>query len=226
MNDDEQSQNIISEEEVDGELECPVCHELLICPVTLMCQHTFCRLCVKTYVKQQVNAQSNDSDHGIYTAPTDRNAKCPICRCTIVIPPNDNYTLKSILEAKYPDLYHARLENFHKKGLLKLDIRDQIEDEIRNEIFNGIIDNVVYKKNNTKDYEDEEDEDTDVRSYVTKRNHWISNIVANKNNLILWWGVGCLSCILLSAKYGISTKTMLGACTVSWGILIYLYTRY
>lgn len=209
-----------NDSEIDKELECAICHDLLVAPVTLMCQHTFCRLCIKSYADQKSKGDVGNDGYQVYVSRKDKNAKCPMCRCTVVIPPNDNFVLKDIIEGKYPEQYRLRYENFHKKGLLKLSIRDQIKDEIRTEVFNGVVDDAVHENI---------DAPSGVSPYVNipdSNRHWITKIFPSVSSLTIVWGCMLLATAGIMVQLRVAIKTYIGVCIVMWGLYVFLVNKY
>jgi len=77
------------------ELDCQVCYNLMLDPVTTACGHTFCRKCLVRTL-----------DHSLH---------CPACRRAVVIPPSlhshpSNKTLVNLLSGLCPDMIAARAE--------------------------------------------------------------------------------------------------------------------
>lgn len=213
---------IDEDEDFDRQFECPVCHDLLVSPVTLMCQHTFCRLCIKSYVLQQSKPQVGDDGYQTYVSRKDKNPKCPMCRCAIVIPPNDNFVLKEIIETKYPELYKSRFENFHKKGILKLDIRDQIEEEIRSEVFSTVVDEAVHENRDTARNDNASGMVNIPSPYVNvESNHWIKSIFPTIGSFTVAWGVILFAFMAVMLKSTVDIKTYVGMCMIMW--VAYMY---
>lgn len=79
--------------EIVMEMECPVCMNLVVEPVTTVCGHTFCKMCLVQSVKFH-----------------QRN--CPSCRAVFLITAEDatvNSMVKSIARSINPKLYAERL---------------------------------------------------------------------------------------------------------------------
>ncbi|EKG20570.1 Zinc finger RING-type protein [Macrophomina phaseolina MS6] len=77
------------------ELDCHVCYNLLLDPVTTACGHTFCRKCMVRAL-----------DHTLH---------CPVCRRSLTIPPSldgqpSNRCLVALLTSLCPELVAARAE--------------------------------------------------------------------------------------------------------------------
>jgi len=75
-------------------LECSICLNLLVEPISIPCGHTFCRTCLVTTLQR---AQK----------------KCPLCRavCAVDAPnQNENVHLSTILKACFPQQYSERLK--------------------------------------------------------------------------------------------------------------------
>ncbi|TKX20823.1 hypothetical protein C1H76_7002 [Elsinoe australis] len=77
------------------ELDCQVCYNLMLDPVTTSCGHTLCRKCLVRSL-----------DHSLH---------CPVCRRMVLLPPSlhshpSNKTLTSLLEGLCPEIMAARRE--------------------------------------------------------------------------------------------------------------------
>ncbi|KAF4553719.1 ATP-dependent protease La (LON) substrate-binding domain-containing protein [Elsinoe fawcettii] len=77
------------------ELDCQVCYNLMLDPVTTSCGHTLCRKCLVRSL-----------DHSLH---------CPVCRRMVLIPPSlqshpSNKVLGDLLEGLVPELVAARRE--------------------------------------------------------------------------------------------------------------------
>lgn len=77
------------------ELDCHVCYNMLLDPVTTACGHTFCRKCLVRAL-----------DHTLH---------CPVCRRSLTIPPSldgqpSNNCLVALLSSLCPELVAARAE--------------------------------------------------------------------------------------------------------------------
>ncbi|OJD33073.1 atp-dependent protease [Diplodia corticola] len=95
-------------EATDKELDCHVCYNILLDPVTTSCGHTFCRKCLVRAL-----------DHTVH---------CPVCRRSLSIPPSlqgqaSNNCLVALLNALCPDLVTARAEAVaeEERGMSELD---------------------------------------------------------------------------------------------------------
>ncbi|KAK0663823.1 LON peptidase N-terminal domain and RING finger protein 1 [Lasiodiplodia hormozganensis] len=90
------------------ELDCHVCYNLLLEPVTTSCGHTFCRKCLVRAL-----------DHTVH---------CPVCRRSLTIPPSlegqsSNHCLVALLNALCPELVTVRAEAVaeEERGISELD---------------------------------------------------------------------------------------------------------
>lgn len=77
------------------ELDCQVCYNLMLDPVTTSCGHTLCRRCLVRSL-----------DHSMH---------CPVCRRMLLIAPSlhtypSNHTLRDLMNALCPNLVAARKE--------------------------------------------------------------------------------------------------------------------
>jgi hypothetical protein len=216
----------LEEVQIDDEFKCTVCHDLLVNPVTLLCQHTFCRLCIKSYVASHNKPQIDDAGYPTFVSRDNKNAKCPLCRCAIVIPPNDNFLVKDLISKKYPELYKSRMEE-HQKDTLKLDIRSQIEDEIRTEVFGAVVDEAVHENNDNAQAENN-DRERGTHTYVNipDNSHWITKVFPSRATLTIGWVLLLATFAVVMVKLGVSPRTYLGVCMIMWGIYVYLINQY
>ena len=82
-------------EELMKGLECPTCFNLLFQPITLMCGHSFCGVCIKCWLR---------------TLPAGSRI-CPLCRSPAEGYLGDlrtSYALTSTIRTLFPDLYAQR----------------------------------------------------------------------------------------------------------------------
>ncbi len=82
-------------ESLNREVDCQVCYNVLLDPVTTFCGHTLCRKCMARVL-----------DHSLH---------CPMCRRALAIPPvisrhPNSQTLSKLLEALCPETMLARAE--------------------------------------------------------------------------------------------------------------------
>jgi Lon protease-like protein len=85
-----------------SELDCQVCYNLFLDPLTTSCGHTFCRKCLQRVL--------------------DHTSCCPICRHTLSVPPSlrkarypSNKRLVALLSGLCPDATLAREEAFRQE---------------------------------------------------------------------------------------------------------------
>ena len=73
----------LSRESLETLLTCPICHELMAGPSSLMCGHSFCRACLVKVMRQ--------------------SSTCPMCRAAYYHgTPQPNVALTSLMEAAFP----------------------------------------------------------------------------------------------------------------------------
>jgi len=78
---------------IESEFECQICMDLLIEPVTTVCGHTFCKICLIRYLKTKLN--------------------CPMCRKTILQSKdslNKNVLLENLVKSKHLKYYEEKLK--------------------------------------------------------------------------------------------------------------------
>jgi len=113
---------VIAEETKDtikNSLTCVVCFELFLEPITLMCQHTFCKGCLKV------------PDFNI----------CPSCRLKSFVPPQRNIILDDIVQQLFPEIYKHRKVTLEKQEQeKKVQAEDQKkENDIRNRFWRDMV---------------------------------------------------------------------------------------
>jgi hypothetical protein len=107
-NNDNNNTNVkINQELIDDNCKCDVCKDFLFEPVTLFCQHTFCKSCVIS-LKQ-----------------------CPICRLKIYIPKNQNKIFTKLIDILYGPEKTIELANKFKKEKIEKELKPKILDELR-----------------------------------------------------------------------------------------------
>jgi hypothetical protein len=111
-------------------LMCSICYELLFEPITLMCQHTFCKRCIKV-------SEFNP---------------CANCRLVTFAPPQKNIILNDIIKNIFPEKYNERKMLMDKQDEEKIKqleekTREQEEKkkelEIREKFWREIINNMA-----------------------------------------------------------------------------------
>lgn len=96
-------------EEVDEDDLCPICQLLLHEPVTTVCRHTLCRLCMATWAATTLAAPMTIVDvdeEPVAFDPIEVQARCPMCR-TLTAATSDG-ARKAELKTKYPQLTSER----------------------------------------------------------------------------------------------------------------------
>ncbi|CAF1413531.1 unnamed protein product [Adineta steineri] len=86
----------MNEDAIDDKLKCIICAQPFQSPVILDCQHTFCEVCIDTWIK--------------------KNASCPICRRQV----DTNYVLTKITDlniCNQLDCLPVRCLQCHKNGI-------------------------------------------------------------------------------------------------------------
>lgn len=91
------------ESNIEPELECSICNDVLFKPVTITCGHTFCKDCLTTFLRQK--------------------PICPLCRSPTFLQTNalcENITLRNLIESKYPNLLKKRQDEMNSKQYSEL----------------------------------------------------------------------------------------------------------
>ena len=98
---------------LDKHLTCSICSDIFVDPITIICNHTFCHTCISESAAV--------------------NSKCPICRTSFWLPPNDvlNNTLVDIIINTYgEDSYKIKRDERNHK--IKI---DELKNTIKKEMW-------------------------------------------------------------------------------------------
>ena len=105
--------------ELEKLLTCSCCNQILLEPVTLFCQHTFCQSCIiLNNEKQQL--------------------ECPKCNESVVIPVSNNFQLRGIIDKIYSDDYFKERKTKFDK-MLANDLKLKKKYEIYKNYFNDLL---------------------------------------------------------------------------------------
>ena len=129
---------------IQDNLTCSICKNLFTTPITLLCQHTFCRECLIEWQRRTINGifdsfLVNLSSRTLsLTQLNTFPVKCPECKMRIFIPPRklQNFTLQRIIEALVTN--KVELQRFN----IKYSLEDEIKEELRMELTNGVLNNL------------------------------------------------------------------------------------
>jgi hypothetical protein len=113
--------------------QCSICKELLCEPITLLCQHSYCFECIKTYHKKNHNPQLSPWGLQHPMMISESGDKCPICKFPFTIPPKYNSEFESALKLQFPNEYALRMRDVELNKE-----KDVLHDEMRREVWNMI----------------------------------------------------------------------------------------
>lgn len=99
-----------------NQLVCEVCTEVMYHPVTLGCQHTFCKACVVSCVTRA----------------------CPVCRCKFIMPRDYNRLIDTMVQLYYVDDWNTLNEEERVKQE-NLTARERSAEEMRREIYDSVM---------------------------------------------------------------------------------------
>lgn len=113
----------LDSEDLAKHFECGICNNLMIEPITLFCQHTYCKKCLVEHKK--------------------KSHKCPVCTAKFFLPPEKvhNYTIANLTMQLFPEEHKERNAEIDKEKVKK-DLMQEIREELRNEIYATIMDSV------------------------------------------------------------------------------------
>lgn len=133
-------QTEMNREEVKEHLEtvysCGICTQILYQPVTLFCQHTFCRACLRE--------MSRPKPYELRPS----KKKCPTCRRRFFLPEgnSNNYQINESLDALLNRVFTpAEIEEMNKtrkKEEIRMELREQVVQDLREELQNSILDSI------------------------------------------------------------------------------------
>lgn len=116
-------------EPVNDPLKCPVCMNIFLFPVTLLCQHTFCRNCIQ---RPEVRC-------------------CPTCRLTMFISPNVNAVIEDLVIARMGvDKYKQRQTDIVTQAQTEVETQQLIR-RLRQQMFQEINDQVHWNRGSHND---------------------------------------------------------------------------
>ena len=101
-------------------LTCSLCKKLFYYPVTLYCQDTFCKLCLKNYM-----IKTNKKD-------------CPLCHKSSFVPPIHNFKIHDIITKLFTE-ENKIMEVAFLKNQTKLTEEEQIKEDIIKNNWRDII---------------------------------------------------------------------------------------
>jgi hypothetical protein len=101
------------ENEIEMEFECQICMDIMVEPVTTICGHTFCKICLIRFLKTKLN--------------------CPICRKPILQSPESlakNISFENLIKTKHPKKYEEKLNivkiSYQEEGNTEHNLRRNI----------------------------------------------------------------------------------------------------
>jgi hypothetical protein len=101
------------ESNIEPEFECQICMDLLIEPVTTICGHTFCKICLLRYLKTKLN--------------------CPMCR-KVILQSKDSLAKNVLLENLIKSKHLENYENKLRIAKLSYDDENSEDDKKRNNL--------------------------------------------------------------------------------------------
>ena len=101
----------LQKEKIFNIVKCHLCNKILYQPITLHCQDTFCKPCLKTYSMKTSKQE------------------CPKCHKPAFYQPVNNFKLWDLINKLFPDVVKAREEEI-KKFTAKLSQVEEIKEEI------------------------------------------------------------------------------------------------
>jgi len=95
-----------------SELQCAICHDVLLQPVSLLCGHSFCHECLDWWWQSTQNNNNNNGNN------SNNNTSCPTCRRAILIENTSklgvNTALRACVQALLGNELQARIETLRQ----------------------------------------------------------------------------------------------------------------
>lgn len=122
---------------------CGICTHVYNEPVTLLCQHTFCRPCLL----EMTRSKHSDSSEELFVSPgpvllngycngRNRQSKCPLCNLPFVIPPKAiNFAINDYIESSLT----GEQRDERKKDALKKSLEEEVRTELKEELYNTVV---------------------------------------------------------------------------------------
>lgn len=112
---------------LESHYQCSICTQILFDPITLICQHTFCRDCLVQHMKT--------------------SKKCPTCQKHFFLPStNTTFIIRDAifdLQSKiYPPEKLATMQENRLHSRIKLNTKETVIAELRKELENTILDDI------------------------------------------------------------------------------------
>lgn len=133
-----------STEVIKKYLSCGICSQILYQPVTLFCQHNFCRTCLLQLVKKPYQHQGPPGSPWVaFNQNGNLLSLCPVCQRRFFLPPNKmhNYELDQLIEEMIddPEYFQER-----KKEDLKMnpDLQNEAKEELKQELLATILNEI------------------------------------------------------------------------------------
>ncbi|KAK5948629.1 hypothetical protein OHC33_010388 [Knufia fluminis] len=104
-------QNPPTEEPINEDDICQICHLLLLRPVKTTCNHIFCEPCFSHWADVSINQMTLGLaiDEPMLLPSNEVEARCPMCRTSTVAQIDQHRTAE--LQSKYPTAYRIRARN-------------------------------------------------------------------------------------------------------------------
>jgi hypothetical protein len=127
---------------VQDHLTCSICLQLYYQPVTLLCQHTFCHMCLNNLEHKM----KEDGKH-------ESKVKCPTCQTRYFLPPSkmQNYNIGSMIESivKTPKTFFKERERITM--LDDLTLKEEVRQELRRELLPSVLETLDINRDNVDD---------------------------------------------------------------------------
>ena len=139
----------VNNERLQNTLQCAICREVFLDPVTLMCQHTFCLECLNKATgsgkEQEPDLTVSEQDLEEVGLPIATRApppvlmrqqsmavlcdssECPLCKAPFILPANANSLIDTLCEILAPDRWQKRVDEQTAKRKANEDFSLEVE---------------------------------------------------------------------------------------------------
>lgn len=127
--------------------KCGICLCVIMKPMTLLCQHSFCYECLVGLVKKDKSSNNN-----MILGPRVNKYDCPSCKEPFIFPRKNTHNV--MLEDLISQLTPEDQKEQRKIVIVKREMEDKIREELRQELLGALVRNGNQDLNNNQNRND------------------------------------------------------------------------
>jgi hypothetical protein len=158
----QESGDLVGRENIKDFLKCSICLDIYCEPITLMCQHNFCKQCLTRFLARHRSTQDDD-----YVTITPNTNLCPLCKLHIFIPPQHNIELDHVAKTLFPDQYNDK-----KKRIIEEEFYKSIDAKVREDIWREVV-NTITSHDISRALHDPIPDHDISRALYNQHNNWV-----------------------------------------------------